>query len=154
MHRFESSRNRHVTEDLRQAAVVRVLARARRAGTVLSRSYVATSARHVVIDHIRCTRRRAGQMERNQVCVPRPQAVPGADRALLDRRVRYAIEQELARLPPERRQVLSLYLSGHGISEIAQTLGWRRKKVDNMVYRGLNALRRELAAQGLTPSCY
>jgi RNA polymerase sigma-70 factor (ECF subfamily) len=43
-----------------------------------------------------------------------------------------------------------MYLHGHSVAEVAALLGWRFKKAENLVYRGLADLRRCLATKGLS----
>ena len=44
-----------------------------------------------------------------------------------------------------------MYLDGDGVSEIARRLECPRKRVDNLLYRGLATLRRALTQQGIDP---
>ena len=55
----------------------------------------------------------------------------------------------LDRLPANRRRAVGLHLQGFTTSEIGELLGWREAKARNLVYRGLDDLRRELRGQGL-----
>ena len=55
--------------------------------------------------------------------------------------VQLQIRDCLGRLSAARRAAVTLYLEGLKASEIALALGWTQKRVQNMVYRGLEELR-------------
>lgn len=57
----------------------------------------------------------------------------------------------LAELPEEKQLAVTLYLQDHTVPEIADHLGWDRKRVSNLVYRGLDDLRSALRRRGLEP---
>jgi RNA polymerase sigma-70 factor (ECF subfamily) len=57
----------------------------------------------------------------------------------------------LARLLPNRRAAVTLYLQGHTAPETGRLLGWSLKRSENMIFRGLADLRRCLASKGITP---
>lgn len=59
-----------------------------------------------------------------------------------------AIQGCLRKLVAPRRRAVVLYLAGYGVPESAGLLGWRRKRVENLVYRGLANLRSCLRAKG------
>ncbi len=54
-------------------------------------------------------------------------------------------------LPPDRRRAVTLYLQDHTIPEIAEMLGWNRKRASNTVYRALAQLRSHLDERGIVP---
>jgi RNA polymerase sigma-70 factor (ECF subfamily) len=62
---------------------------------------------------------------------------------------RRSVEQGLGRLEQSRRRTVRLHLQGFGSQEIADLLGWTEPKARNLVYRGLEDLRRELRAAGM-----
>ena len=68
--------------------------------------------------------------------------------ALSRRRTLSAADRLLDTLPVARRDAVSLYLEGRAITEVAESMGCRRKQADNLVYRGLRSLRRRLADHG------
>jgi RNA polymerase sigma-70 factor (ECF subfamily) len=72
-----------------------------------------------------------------------PEAV--AERHLLLRKVQTA----LAKLSDDRRRAVGLHLRGFRPPEIARMLCWTEAKARSLVYRGLEDLRRRLAAEGI-----
>jgi len=59
-----------------------------------------------------------------------------------------AIRGCLEGLVAPRRQAVSLWLLGYGHQEIAERLGWNRKRAENLVTRGRENLRECLAEKG------
>jgi RNA polymerase sigma-70 factor (ECF subfamily) len=55
----------------------------------------------------------------------------------------------LARLAANRRRAVKLHLQGMSFQEVARLLGWTDAKARNLVYRGLEDLRRELRRLGI-----
>lgn len=149
-------------DDLVQAAMIKILSIARRGESVdsLPASYLYKVAHSALVDEIRRVRRRQE--------VPIEDAVPGsgAEHTLLpsepvwsgapspeqsatSRQIGRGIEECLGFLVPDRRRAVTLWLLGHGVPESAQLLGWSRKRVENLVYRGLADLRSCLERKGL-----
>jgi len=124
----------------------------------LTPSYVYRAAASAAIDLLR--RRRARREERMDdepgaaasaaaaaaAAVTRP-----ADDALLADETARAIEACLLELVPNRRAVVRTYLKGYDREEIAALLGWSEAKTRNLLYRGLDDLRRRLLARGIHP---
>ena len=54
-------------------------------------------------------------------------------------------------LSDDRRRAVTLYLQDHTVPEIADLLGWDRKRASNCVYRGLADLREVLEVRGVLP---
>jgi RNA polymerase sigma-70 factor, ECF subfamily len=48
----------------------------------------------------------------------------------------------LERLPEPRRVSVTLHLQGFRLAEVATTLRWSEKRVENLIYRGMADLRR------------
>jgi RNA polymerase sigma-70 factor (ECF subfamily) len=44
-----------------------------------------------------------------------------------------------------------MHLSGYDRDDIARALGWSEGKTRNLLYRGLDDVRRRLAAMGISP---
>ncbi len=59
------------------------------------------------------------------------------------------VRNALARLPENRRRAVGLYLEGFRSQEIADLLEWSEAKARNLLYRGLQDLRRELRKEGI-----
>jgi hypothetical protein len=69
------------------------------------------------------------------------------------RKVRRALDEELARLPPRCRAPLVVcYLEGRTQKEAARILGWSLGSVRGSVRRGRDLLRARLARRGFAPS--
>lgn len=140
-------------EDIVQTALLRVLGAARVRGEGdpdLSSSYLEKAAYSATVDEIRRHRRRreeAAPMERPVREAAADQADP--ETLAASREIAAGVGHCLSRLALPRRLAVTLHLQGHAVSEIAALLGWRFKKAENLVYRGLADLRRCLAARGL-----
>ena len=52
-------------------------------------------------------------------------------------------------IPVTRRPAVRMYLAGYTREDIAELMGWSEAKTRNLVYRGLDDLRRELTAKGI-----
>ena len=138
-------------EDLQQAALLRVLEHeSREKEEVRTASYLWHVAFTTIADELR-RRRRAREepveLEQLEARVaelhPPPVAgVPGLQDAL-----RACLEQ----LPQSRRIPVVLHLQGFAPSEACRVLNVPGKRVENLTYRGLIALRRCLAAKGHSP---
>jgi RNA polymerase sigma factor (sigma-70 family) len=76
---------------------------------------------------------------------PQPSPELQAQRRELVSKVRAA----LAALPDNRRHAVGLYLEGMTNQEIADLMGWSEPKARNLVYRGLEDVRKSLRAEGI-----
>lgn len=139
-------------DDLVQTAMVRLIERldGDEGNPGVNTSYLYRTAHSVLVDEIRRRRRRPeDSMESG------PQLAAGAhsgpDASLESQRQASDIRHCLARLIENRRLAVTLHLEGHAVPEIAEILGWRRKKADNCVYRGLADLRACLEQKGYRP---
>ena len=88
-------------------------------------------------------------MGEGQASVPAAGPDP-AERAAAEE-IGRAIRACLARLLPNRRLAVTLYLQGHTGPETASILGWSLKRAENMIFRGLADLRACLTRRGITP---
>ena len=61
------------------------------------------------------------------------------------------VVRAVATLPSPRQAVVRMHLKGYHRDEIASLLGWSEAKTRNLLYRGLDDLRAELAKQGIGP---
>lgn len=142
---------RSVADDIAQTAAARLFARMKAAQDPLdlNSSYLWRVANHAVIDEIR--RHQRGREEASE----RSDEVAAAtgDPLVAQRRARIVegVRDCLANATPQRRAALGLHLQGLQLPEVAVALGCNRKRADNLVYRGLVALRACLQTKGLRP---
>lgn len=144
-------------EDLVQAAMMRIMQvaghqSAQGEGSVrLTSSYLYKIAYSVLVDEIRRIRRRRESALDAETAQPPPAAGPTPERAAASSEIARGIRECLSTLKRERRLAVALYLQGDQVPGIAAVLGWSRKRVENLVYRGLADLRACLLAKGLRP---
>lgn len=121
-------------EDLVQMALLRMLEHPPREGSgALGASYLWRVAFSVVIDEIR--RRQRSEKYQNDARARGVAQASGPD-------VGAEIRDCLERLPEPRRVSVTLHLQGFRLAEVASTLGWNEKRVENLIYRGIADLRR------------
>jgi RNA polymerase sigma-70 factor (ECF subfamily) len=141
------------SEDLVQIALIRVLeARRNRSDAArLPATYLYKAAYTALVNEIR-RRRRRPEVQLDPTFDP-PAAGPSTDdspeRALSARELGEAIRQCLDRAVRDRKLAVTLHLQGYSNREAARTLGFDQKRTENLVYRGLEDLRRCLSAQGI-----
>jgi RNA polymerase sigma-70 factor (ECF subfamily) len=138
-------------EDIAQAATVRLLEAWKKSENkpALKSSYLWRVAYTATVDQIREIRRRGATHidegpldDENPAIAVNPQ--PEHDARDLGR----AIQACLLGIHVRRRTVVSFHLVGHDAAEIGQLTGWNTKKVQNLLYRGLDDMRRCLASRG------
>jgi RNA polymerase sigma-70 factor, ECF subfamily len=121
-------------EDLVQTALLRMLEHPPAEGSApRGASYLWRVAYSVVIDEIR-RRKRSDKYQADVESHVTAQA-SGPD-------VGAEIRDCLQQLPEPRRVSVTLHLQGFRLSEVATTLRWNEKRVENLIYRGLSDLRR------------
>jgi RNA polymerase sigma-70 factor (ECF subfamily) len=138
-------------DDLTQIATTRVLDRMREtSGSVtFTAGYVYRAAYSALIDEIRKRRRlREVPLEPDLMALP---AAGDPERQAGARSTRETIAACLAALMVSRRRAVTLHLQGHSFGEIAALLSCPKKKVENLVYRGLADLRTCLTTRGVSP---
>jgi len=120
----------------------------------LTAAYVYRAATSAAIDLLRRRRaRREQSMEEEPPAAHAPSAAaaPAADAPLIAQETLDQVERALEALVPSRRAVVRMYLKGYGREEIAALLRWSEARTRNLLYRGLDDLRRELRARGIEP---
>lgn len=143
---------RNDAEDLVQMAMIKVLAAQSEARPTPPSSYLWRVAYSVVIDEIRVrSRRREVALDDDDPAVDPPSPRPDPECRAAGRQVGEAMTECLGRLVPDRRRAVVLRLQGHRIAEIGALLGWRAKRVENLVFRGLTHLRDCLRGKGVEP---
>ena len=78
-----------------------------------------------------------------------PASTPSPDAGLETTDVTRAVAQAIDDIPESRRAVVRMYLAGYARDEIAVLLAWSEPKTRNLLYRGLEDLRRTLTARGI-----
>jgi RNA polymerase sigma factor (sigma-70 family) len=137
-------------EDLVQEAALRLirLATARDPGA-LGTGYLVRTLRSVAIDEVR---RRARRLLASDVEPLADAGTTDPEQLVMARRLRRRVDLALVRVSESRRCPVQLYLAGFSIVECADHMGIRAKQAENLVYRGLTQLRRELQPRGLEVS--
>jgi RNA polymerase sigma-70 factor (ECF subfamily) len=141
-------------EDIVHTALLRVLGASAKKGEGdpdLSSLYIEKAAYSAVVDEIRKLRRRREDPAPDEQLT----ATPGPEHAnpetmAVSREIAEGIHHCLSRLPDLRRLAVTLSLQGHSVPEVASIMRWRAKKAENLVYRGMDDLRRCLTSRGLT----
>jgi RNA polymerase sigma factor (sigma-70 family) len=118
----------------------------------LGASYVYRTAMSATLDVLRWQRSRGADvtepLDDQSERLPAAPADPHAqvETSELVARIGAAVDT----LPLARRAVVRMYLTGYSREEIAELLGWTEAKTRNLLYRGLDDLRRRLAEWGIT----
>ena len=115
-------------------------------------SYLWRVAYSSLVDEIRRLESRHEEpLEDGHAMVGVPVSAANPEQECASREIGAAVQDCLAALVQARRLAVSLYLQGYGVPEAARVLGWGRKRVENLVYRGLADLRRCLREKGFEP---
>ena len=143
-------------DDLIQAGMMKVMQLQRKCESErdFSPAYLWRVAYSALVDEIRKLRRTQVVSlveEDNQNGVWLADEGPGPEKSFTGSQVGSAIRNCLLRLVTPRRLAVTLYLQGHGVPDSARLLGWKTKKVENLVYRGLQNLRQCLTSKGYKP---
>lgn len=139
-------------EDLVQAATIRVWARIESEGNVsLNSSYLWKVAHSVVIDEVRRARWKRETELGEADAVLEGSRTQNPEITVSGLEAGRAIRECLGKLVPPRRRAVTAYLLGHSVPETSRLLGWNPKKAENLVYRGLEQMRRCLRLKGVTP---
>ncbi len=138
-------------DDLAQTTALRVFTQLSR-GRVVNASYIKRAVHSVIIDEIRRRRGKPADPEdSNQLnWIADPKARP-PDEHVQATELGQAIRRCLETLPASRRRAVTLHLLGHSLADKAQMLNLSSKSAENLVYRGLKALRSCLESAGLKP---
>jgi RNA polymerase sigma-70 factor (ECF subfamily) len=135
-------------DDIVQEALLRVLKATRREGNRdITPYYLMRALRWAVIDEIR-SRERRPEAPIESGPPPLTNDLPLED-LVEGREARAALRGCLGGLIPPRRRAVTLHLLGHTVAEIARLTGWVGRRAENLVYRGLDDLRRCLRERGV-----
>ncbi len=141
-------------DDIVQSAMMRLMAIADRGeeSKLESASYLWRAAYTATMNEIRALRRRREEsMDVDLIDRGSEAETVDPERAAMGRQLGEATLDCLARMVEPRRLAVQLRLCGYGLTEAARALGWDRKRVDNLLYRGLADLRRCLEGKGFRP---
>jgi RNA polymerase sigma-70 factor (ECF subfamily) len=115
-------------------------------------TYIYRAAVSASLDIVR--RRRTTKSSATSLDAVRPEALADSRRSVDERLEGHdlsrAVHESLALLQESRRAVVRMYLAGYHRLEIAEILGWSEARTRNLLYRGLEDLRRILASRGIT----
>jgi RNA polymerase sigma-70 factor (ECF subfamily) len=120
-------------------------------------SYIYKVAATATIDAVRRVKvRREEQIQLGEEDDPEPPGIrlpanseKSPEREAERQQVIRKVERALSQLAENRRRAVGLYLQELTTQEIADILGWTEAKARNLVYRGLEDLRRQLRAEGV-----
>lgn len=138
-------------EDLVQTALIRVMKINRKSAGQkdLSKTYLWKVAHSALIDEIRRQRqRREVALGEDDEEEPMVTQAPNPEKRYAGRQLGQAIFDCLQKLIPPRRRAVTLYILGHGASEVAKLLGWSRRRAENLTFRGREDMRDCLAGKG------
>ena len=115
-------------------------------------SYVYKTAVSAAIDVIR---RQRSERVRNTISLdgegdaPVMTTAPTAQETLEGAELAQQVALAVESIPESRRPAVRMYLAGYTREDIAELMGWSEAKTRNLVYRGLDDLRRQLTAMGI-----
>lgn len=137
-----------------QAALVKVMeiARGGEQRAVHLASYLWRVAHSALVDEIRRLERRH-EVALDEIDLLEAGRMPAIDpqEPSTRREVGAQIEECLRQLAEPRRLAVVLHLHGFTSEESSRTLGWNVKRIRNLVFRGLEGLRRCLERKGIRP---
>jgi RNA polymerase sigma factor (sigma-70 family) len=113
-------------------------------------SYVQRAARTAAIDLFR---RKRARREEPIPDVPgrEPMIAASVENRLEGGDLAAALDRALSEMVSSRRGVVRMHLAGYPREEIADLMGWSEAKTRNLLYRGLDDLRRQLTTMGIGP---
>jgi RNA polymerase sigma-70 factor (ECF subfamily) len=139
-------------DDLTQVALLRLnRAMEQDPDRPLTRGYLGRIAYTTVIDELRRRRKEREHADPDALVERAPATLPGPERLAQSAHLRQDLTACLELARERVRDALTLYLLGHSVPEIARLLDHTCKTAENIVYRGLRALRQCLQAKGHAP---
>ena len=82
------------------------------------------------------------------------ETAPTAQAALEGAELAQQVARAIDAITESRRPAVRMYLAGYSREDIAELMGWSEAKTRNLLYRGLDDLRRELASMGIERETY
>ncbi|MEM8961874.1 MAG: RNA polymerase sigma factor [Acidobacteriota bacterium] len=141
-------------EDLVQIAMMAVLRQQEKLDTdrPFPNAYLRRAAYTALVDEMRRLRTDR-EVPLDDDAEPRIPAATHEDpeRRTLSREISAGVRACLAQLAPSRRTAVTLHLLAYKVPQIATRMAWSRKRAENLVYRGLDAVRRCLTKKGMRP---
>lgn len=140
-------------DDLTQSILAALVARVEEPEGIdrFPSTYLLRMAYGVMVDELRRRSRRREVPLEPPISEKRAAPAPGPDRLVESAEIVEGIRACVARLQPDRSLAVRLHLLGCGVTEIARRTGWRNKRAENLLYRGLAEVRTCLAAKGWGP---
>lgn len=141
-------------DDIVQKAHLKLLKRQEESERVwpFPTSYLRKTVKSVFYDELRSQRRQAAvDLEAVAETTMLQEKSPGPEQDAHGSQIGRALRRCLAKLIATRRRAVTLKLLGYQVPEIARRLGLKRKQAENLVFRGLQDLRRCLETAGVTP---
>lgn len=141
-------------DDLLQVAMMRVVELRKRnpEHAALSSAYLYRVAYTALIDELRrVNARKEVALEDGEQASVQTVAPGDPERSAGAAQIARAVRDCLQGLVQDRRLAVTLHLQGHTLQEAAELLGWESKRTENLIYRGLSALRACLSTKGITP---
>jgi len=111
-------------------------------------SYIYRIVNSVVIDAIKKARKEGAALRRLGRDSYEPQNASGSRGDDCNAKLRTEVLSSVKKLKPSRRKVIGLYFAGMTLDEITALMNWKRSRTNNLFYRGLEDLKRMLAAKG------
>lgn len=136
-------------DDLAQTALLKLLRQGRDVAelSALRPSYLWRVVHSELIDELR-RRHRRSEVGLDEAPTIAGSAADNVERIVAGRLSAEEVCRCLGLLPKSRRRAVSLYLVGHRVREVGELLGISRKQAENLVYRGMQDLRRHLSERG------
>lgn len=116
-------------------------------GQVLFKTYLFSIAHHKMVDYIRKQERIRASAD--LLCSEKSAAYRSFEEDILKKERHRVLINAMGKLPPAFRTVLHLiYFEDMSYEDAAKVMKKNRKQIDNLIYRGKNALRRILREEG------
>lgn len=142
--------NLYTAEELAEDAFFRLITRRPVfSGRSSFKSWLYAIGRHVALDHLRRTARRAETSAEELEAVLQDEA--DLERSYIREEQKITLHRAMEKLAPDYRQVLWLvFFEGFSSAEAGAVMKKNERQIRNLLYRAKQALKAELAREGLT----
>jgi len=151
IHKFNPQQNGIDPEDIFQEVKIRIwriLENEKKIDNLTS--YIMKIVNSTVIDHIRKSRRQGEIiLAEKQKNISEKRRTYNKVTITHESPLKDIIVRAVENLKDSRRKVVKLYLLNLTIEEIAALFGWSLHKTRNLLYRGLNDIKKEIKDQGV-----